>query len=86
MPLTHLKFPVPDPSTRRNLPGAGTRGIPLCARVSRQDSNCEVWADIFDPTALANRTEPESDRFIEGFGCDFGAVLDSFGIADGDAA
>jgi hypothetical protein len=58
----------------------------LDRRVPRQDANCEVLADIFDPSTLADRPQPERDGFIEAFGADFGAVLDSFGIADADAA
>ena len=30
--------------------------------------------------------QPERNRFIEAFGSDLGAVLDSFGVADRDAA
>jgi hypothetical protein len=55
-------------------------------RISGQDANGEVLADILDPTTLADRLEPKRDRFIEAFGSDFGAVFDSFCIADGDAA
>ena len=58
----------------------------LDRRIPRQDADCEVLADIFDPATLANRSQPECDRFVKAFGSDFGAVLDSFGIADGDAA
>jgi hypothetical protein len=58
----------------------------LDRRVPRQDTNREVLADIFNPTALPDRTHPERDGFIEAFGANFGAVLDAFSIADGDAA
>jgi hypothetical protein len=58
----------------------------LDRRISRQHSDCKVLTDILDPTALPDRSEPERDRFIETFGGDLGAVLDSFGIADGNAA
>jgi hypothetical protein len=58
----------------------------LDGRVSGQDSDCEILADVLNPTALADRPEPEHDGFIEASGSDFGAVLDSFGIADADAA
>jgi hypothetical protein len=58
----------------------------LDRRISRQHADCEVLANVFDPTALANRTEPQGDGFIEAFGADFGAVLDSFQIVDRDAA
>lgn len=54
--------------------------------IPRQDSDCEILADVFDPSALANRPEPERDGFIEAFSADFGAVLDAFSIADCDAA
>jgi hypothetical protein len=43
-------------------------------------------AYILDPIALPNRTEAESHGFIKTFGGYFSRVLDSFGIADGDAA
>ncbi len=55
-------------------------------RTPRQDADRKILPDIFDPTALADRTKTESEGFREAFGADFGAVLDSFGIADGDAA
>jgi len=58
----------------------------LDRRISGQDSDREVLADILYPTALADRSEPERDRFIEAFGGYFSRVLDPFGIADGDAA
>ena len=58
----------------------------LDRRISSQDANREILADVLRPTALADRSETERNGFIEAFGGDFGAVLDSFGIADGDAA
>ena len=85
------------PSPRRNLPRTSCRlfkplvkrtefhGV-LDRRISGQDFYREILPGIFDPTALANRLEPERDRFVEAFGANFGAVLDSFGIADGDPA
>jgi hypothetical protein len=54
--------------------------------ISRQYPDGEVLADVLDPDALADRPEPERDRFIEAFGSDSGRVLDSFGIANSDAA
>lgn len=54
--------------------------------ISRQDANREVLPDFFDPTALANRPEPERHGFVEAFCGDLSRVLDSFGIADRDAA
>ena len=56
------------------------------SRIPRQDANREILADILDPTALTDCTEPERYRFVEAFSGDFGAVLDPFSIADGDAA
>ena len=35
---------------------------------------------------LSDRPEPEGNSFIEAFGTDFSAVLDSLSIADRDAA
>ena len=35
---------------------------------------------------LADCPKPERDRFVEAFGSHFSRVLDSFSIADGDAA
>ena len=58
----------------------------LDRRVSGQDANREVLADVLNPAALANRTEPQGDCFVEAFGCDLGGVLDSLSIADRDAA
>jgi hypothetical protein len=58
----------------------------LDRRIPRQDANREILADVFDPTALPDGSQPERDGFIEAFGGDFCRVLDSFGIADGDAA
>jgi hypothetical protein len=58
----------------------------LDRRISRQHSNAEILADILGPTALADRSEPEGNGFIKTFGTDFGTVLNSFGIADRDAA
>jgi hypothetical protein len=58
----------------------------LDGSIPRQDANREILADVLDPTALADGPEHECDGFIEAFSRDFGAVLDSFGIADGDAA
>jgi hypothetical protein len=58
----------------------------LDGRISGQDADRKVLVDIFDPTALADRPQPERDGFIEAFGSHFSRVLDSFGIADGDAA
>jgi hypothetical protein len=55
-------------------------------RISRQDSDREILTDILDPTALANRTQPERDGFVERFGSYLGGVLDAFGVPDGDAA
>jgi hypothetical protein len=54
--------------------------------IAGQNSNREIPTYVFDPTALADRLEPQRDRFVEAFSSDFGAVLDPFGIADGDAA
>jgi hypothetical protein len=62
-----------------------THGIPQPA-YSGQDPNREILAYILDPTTLPDRPQPERDRFIKALGSDFGAVLDSFGIANGDAA
>ena len=58
----------------------------LDRRISGQHSDCEVLADLLDPTALQDRTEPERNRFIEALGGYLGCVLNSFGIADRDAA
>lgn len=58
----------------------------LDRRISCQNPDREVLADILDPSALADRTKPERNRFVETFGADFGAVLDSFRTADADAA
>ena len=58
----------------------------LDRRISRQDSDRKVLPDILDPTALTDCPEPERHSFIEAFGSDFSRVLDSFGIADGNAA
>lgn len=58
----------------------------LDRRISGQYPNREVLSDIFNPTALANRPQPERDRFIEAFGGYFSRVLDPFKIADSDAA
>jgi hypothetical protein len=81
-----LSFQSPQdlahPRTRRNVPGASRRSVqPLAERtefhraldrrISCQDANREVLADILDPTALADRPEPQRDRFIEAFGGDF---------------
>src|SRR5260370_585358 len=85
------------PSTSRYLPwGSSTFFKPFmeCTEfycvldgcISRQHADCKVLADVFNPTALANRTEPERDRFIEAFGSDFGTVIDSFSISDSYAA
>jgi len=54
--------------------------------ISRQNSNREILADVLDPTALADRPEPERNGFVEAFSGYFGRVLDPFQIADGDAA
>jgi hypothetical protein len=58
----------------------------LDRRVSGQDSNGEVLADVLNPTALADRPQAKRDRFIEALGSNFSRVLDSFGIADSHAA
>jgi hypothetical protein len=58
----------------------------LDRRIPRQNANREIVADLRDPSALADRTESERDRFIEAFGGYLCRVLDSFGIADADAA
>jgi len=58
----------------------------LDRRISRQNSNCKVLADVLNPTALANRAQPERDRFIEASGRHFGRMLDPFKVADRDAA
>lgn len=58
----------------------------LDRRVSRQDSDREVLADVFDPTALADRSEPKRNRFVKTFGSDFRRMLNSFRIADANAA
>jgi hypothetical protein len=58
----------------------------LDRRISRQHANREVLADILDPTALADRPEPESHSFVKAFSGYLCRVLDSFKIADGDAA
>jgi len=58
----------------------------LDGRIARQDPDRKVLADVLDPTALADRTKPERDCFVKAFGTDLGGVLDSFGIADRDAA
>ena len=55
----------------------------LDRRISRQDSDCEVLADILDPTALSDRSQPECDRFIKALGGNFSSVLNSFSITDG---
>ena len=57
----------------------------LDRRIPRQDSDRKVLADLLNPTALANRAEPESHSLVEGFRSDFGRVLDSLSIADRDA-
>src|SRR5438445_2555737 len=88
---------LPHPRPRRNVPrtsssllkpfmeGTEFHGV-LDRRISRQDANREVLADVLNPSALADRPQPERDGFIEAFGADFGAVLDSFCIPDADAA
>ena len=58
----------------------------LDRRIPGQNPNCEILPDVLGPTALADSPEPERDRLIKAFGSDFGRVLDSFGIPDGDAA
>ena len=55
-------------------------------RISGQNSDSEVLADVLNPTALTDGPEPERDRFIEAFGGNLCCVLDPFGIANGDAA
>ena len=55
-------------------------------RISGQNSDSEVLADVLCPVALSDRTKAEGHRFIEAFGGDLCRVLDPFGIADGDAA
>src|SRR5690242_9175825 len=88
---------LPHPRPRRDFPRTSSSLLQpfvkftefyrvLDRRISRQDANCEILADVFDPTALSDRPEPERNRFIKAFGADLGAVLDSFGITDGDAA
>jgi hypothetical protein len=58
----------------------------LDPHVPRQDANRKVLTDVLNPSALADCPEPERDRFIEAFGSDLGAVLDTFRIADREAA
>ena len=50
----------------------------LDRRISRQDANCEVLADILDPAAVADGPQSERNRFIEAFGGYLGSMLDSF--------
>ena len=49
-------------------------------RISGQDANRKVLADVLDPTALTDRTQAERNRFVKAFGSHLGAVLDSLGI------
>ena len=88
---------LPHPRPRRNLPRTSSSLLKpfmesaefhavLDRRISSQDANREVLADIFDPTALANGADAERNRFVEGFGGHLCRVLDAFCIADGDAA
>jgi hypothetical protein len=58
----------------------------LDGRISRQDADREVLADILYPAGLTDCPQPERNRFIEGFGSNFSSVLNAFEIADGDAA
>ena len=58
----------------------------LDRRIFRQDANREVLSDVLDPGALANRPQPERNGFVKAFSGNFGTVLDSFGIADANAA
>jgi hypothetical protein len=93
-PATHSKSPT---TPRRNSPRTSSALLKpfvkctefhavLDRRVPRQNADREVLADILDPRALADRPQPESDGFVEAFGGDFSAVLDSFGIVDTEAA
>ncbi len=93
--INSLKSPAPRP--RRNLPRTSAalfQPLMKCVefhrvldrRISRQYAIYEILADVFNPTALADRTERERNGFIETFSGYFGRVLDSFGIADGDTA
>ncbi len=82
---------LPHPRPRRNLPWTAPaffEPFVECAefhavldwRISRQDANREVLADVFDPITLANRPEAERHGFVEAFSSDLGCVLDPFPI------
>jgi hypothetical protein len=58
----------------------------LDRRIPCQHSDRKVLADVLNPTALPDRPEPERNRFIEAFSRHLGTMLDSLGIADGNAA